>query len=127
LFSAISTFAGLYVVSLLYQILIGSFGFTSVYQLAALPLLGIISGILGVMTRPIGSFISRKFEFEADIFAVKTTGNFDSFKSTMEKLAFQNLADEEPNKFVEFWFYSHPSIKRRILNAEKYIAGLSNA
>jgi STE24 endopeptidase len=38
----------------------------------------------------------------------------------MEKLAFQNLADDEPNKFIEFWFHSHPSVKRRVKEAEKY-------
>ena len=32
----------------------------------------------------------------------------------MEKLAAINLADKEPHPVVEFFFYSHPSIKRRI-------------
>jgi STE24 endopeptidase len=125
-FSVISTFTGLFIISTIYKISVTSFGFTSIYQLGALPLLAIISGILGTLTKPIGSYISRKFEFEADKFALTTTRNFDSFKSTMEKLAFQNLSDDEPNKFVEFWFHSHPSVKRRIEQAEKYSLGFSN-
>jgi STE24 endopeptidase len=48
------------------------------------------------------------------------TGSIAVFRSMMEKLAFQNLADDEPNKFIEFWFHSHPSVKRRVKEAEKY-------
>ncbi len=117
-FSIISTFIGLFIVSILYKKIALLSGFNSISEISALPLLAIISGILGFLSSPISSFISRKFEFEADKFALTTTGNIEAFKSTMEKLAFQNLSDEEPNKFVEFWFHSHPSIKRRIEAAE---------
>ena len=125
-FSIFSTIIGLFIISVIYNKVIVVFGFNSVSQISALPLLAIISGILGFLTLPLGSLLSRKYEFEADRFAISTTGNLDAFKSSMEKLAFQNLADEEPNKFVEFWFHSHPSIKRRIEAAEKYMNNLSN-
>jgi STE24 endopeptidase len=118
--STFSTFISLYVVSELYIYFLQLFGFQHVWELGALPLLAIIGSVLGFATKPLWAYISRRFEFEADRFAVITTKNFPAFKSTMEKLAFQNLANEEPAKLVEFWFYSHPSIKRRIEAAEKY-------
>jgi len=34
------------------------------------------------------------------------------------KLSDQNLADPEPHPFVEFLFYSHPAIGRRITFVE---------
>ncbi|MGH2575364.1 MAG: M48 family metallopeptidase [Ignavibacteria bacterium] len=118
--SIFSTFTGLYIISLLYSLLITKFGFQHRWEMGALPILAIISSVFGFLTKPIGAYISRKFEFEADKFAIDTTKNLTAFKGMMGKLAFQNLADEEPNKFVEFWFHSHPSIKRRIDEAERY-------
>lgn len=120
LFSVFGTLAMLFISAQLYSYLYPKFGFEHQWQIGALPILAIIATILGLFTRPLGSMLSRKFEFEADRFAVETTHNFPAFKSTMEKLAFQNLANTEPNKFIEFWFYSHPSINRRISEAEKY-------
>jgi STE24 endopeptidase len=114
LISTITTFAGLYLISVAYSALFKKFGFQHPYDLGALPLLAILASLLGFLLKPFSSFVSRKFEFEADRFALKTTGNPAAFESMLGKLAFQNLADDEPNKFVEFWFHSHPSIRRRI-------------
>jgi len=125
--SFFSTFAGLFVVSALYDLFLPLFGFAARWELAALPLLMLIAGTLTFLLSPIGAYISRKYEYEADRFAVNVTGNFDAFKSTMEKLAFQNLADVEPPGFVEFWFHSHPSIKKRIRAVEGYLHGLAKA
>jgi len=118
--SFISTFAGLFIISMLYDSLFPLFGFTQRWEIAALPLLMLIAGIITFLTGPFSSWLSRKYEYEADRFAVETTGNLDVFKSTMEKLAFQNLSDDEPPKLVEFWFHSHPSVKKRISSAETY-------
>ena len=120
LISVFSTVIGLFIISKIYSILLLKFGFSQPWEIGALPLLAIISSVFGFIAKPFTSFISRKFEFEADRFALSITGNSAAFKTMMEKLAFQNLADEEPNRFVEFWFHSHPSIKRRILAAERY-------
>jgi len=120
LFSVAGTLIGLYVMSLAYSALYPKFGFAHQWDIGAIPLLAIIAGIWGLLTKPFGSMLSRKFEYEADRYAVDTTGNLPSFKSTMEKLADQNLADTEPNQLVEFWFHSHPSISKRISKAEKY-------
>ena len=47
-----------------------------------------------------------------------------AFKNTLEKLTEQNLGDKEPHPFVEWFFYSHPSIKNRI-SAIRSLAGNS--
>ena len=125
LFSIVSTFIMLFILSVVYSALLPAFGFADRWDIAALPLLALIGGVFSFLIKPIGSYISRRFEFEADRFAIKLIGNFDVFKSLMEKLAFQNLADEEPNKFVEFWFRSHPSVKRRIETGKKYFNSLN--
>jgi STE24 endopeptidase len=114
LLSTILTFAGLYITSVLYKSALSSFGFTGIYEIAALPLLTLFLSIYGLIISPISNILSRKYEWEADTFALETTGNSEAFISAMEKLADRNLADKVPNKFIEFLFHSHPSLQKRI-------------
>ena len=41
--------------------------------------------------------------------------------STLNKLTDQNLGDRNPHPFVEWFFYSHPSITNRINAIRRYI------
>ena len=116
------TFAGLYLVSVLYSGWIDEFGFTSISQLAALPLLGLLFGIYGFVSGPIQNIISRNHERDADKFSVEMLENSGNMVSALEKLADQNLADREPHPMVEFLFHSHPSIKNRIDELNKLSA-----
>lgn len=120
LFSLFGTFTGLFIMSQVYIMLLPWFGFSHPWEIGALPLLALVAAVFSFIVSPIGAGLSRKYEFEADRFALDTTGDIDSYRTTMTKLAEQNLANDEPNKLVEFWSYSHPSIKRRIAAAEKY-------
>ena len=110
--------------SQIYVKLLPVFGFTHPWDIGALPLLAMIAAVYSFLTSPLTAGISRKFEFEADRYAIDTTKDPDSLESTMKKLADQNLADDEPNKLFEFWTYSHPSIKRRIKAARDYYVTL---
>ena len=121
LVGTVSIFAGLFLTSLAYASSIEWFGFSSITQLAALPLLTLWLGIYSLITSPLGNILSRKHEFEADRYAVKRTGNLSAFISTMNKLAEMNLADRTPHPAVEFFFYSHPSIEKRIRAAEQSV------
>jgi STE24 endopeptidase len=114
------SFLTLYVISLLYEISLPWFGFESILQISALPLLVLWSMVIGLIESPIGSAISRKYEYEADEYAVETTRNPSAFASTLKKLTEQNLSDKEPHPFVEWFFYSHPSIKNRLNALKKY-------
>jgi len=83
-------------------------------QLEALPYLALIFLFYGLVTGPLGNMISRKYEFQADQFAVSSSGEADSFKNSLKKLAKLNLSDETPHPIIEFLFYSHPSIQHRL-------------
>jgi STE24 endopeptidase len=120
LLSTVSTFLGLYLTSLLYSVTLGYFGFSAPYEIAALPLLFLYLSIYGLITSPISNIFSRKYEWEADTYALETTRNKEAFISSMEKLADQNLAEKTPNKIIEFLFHSHPSIAKRIEFARNY-------
>ncbi|MBT8377633.1 MAG: M48 family metallopeptidase [Ignavibacteria bacterium] len=116
----LSSFLTLFLIALLYKNSLSWFGFESITQVRAIPLLALWSMIIGLLTTPLGNILSRKFEFEADEYAVFETRNPFAFKKTLEKLTDQNLGDKEPHPFVEWFFYSHPSIKNRINAIEKF-------
>lgn len=116
----VSTFLGLFLTARLYEASLPWFGFTRIDQLAALPLLSLWLGIYGLVTSPLKNGLSRSFEREADRFALVKTGNPAAFQSTMRKLADQNLSDVSPHPVVEFLFYSHPSVEKRVKFAESF-------
>ncbi len=118
----VSTFAGLYVTAQLYEMSLAAFGFSSITELAALPLLAIWLSLFGLVTSPLGNIISRHHERQADAYAVKATGNRPAFISALRKLAAMNLADPEPHPLVEFFLYSHPAIAKRIKLVESVTA-----
>lgn len=110
---AASSFLTFFLMAYLYELSLSWFGFSSIVQIAALPLLVLWAAIINLFETPIVSAISRKFEYEADEYAIQKTSKPDEFISTLNKLTEQNLADKTPHPFVEWFFYSHPSIKRR--------------
>lgn len=114
MFSTVVIFVSFYLCGRVYAWTVSAMGFTEIYDLAALPVLMLYLSLFGLLLMPVTNSISRMYEYQADGYALRTTGNLDAFVSTMEKLASINLADKEPHRVVEFFFYSHPSIKRRV-------------
>jgi len=112
------TFLGLFLAANLYDYLIPQFGYEGITDIAAFPLLASIIFMYLLITMPLQNSISRKYEKDADIFAVQNTDRED-FTLALIKLKDLNLADPEPHPLVEFLFYSHPSISKRI----NYIKG----
>jgi len=96
------------------------FKLNSLSQLAALPLVFLYFILFGIITQPLGAFVSRIFEREADSLALKVTGSKEAFISLMEKLASQNLADRSPHPLIKFFFFDHPPIDERIKIAKSH-------
>lgn len=116
------SFVTFFILSQLYNISVSWLGYESVTEIAALPLLGLWGMLIGVIQTPLGNAISRKYEYEADKYAVSVISDKSVFIKTLEKITDQNLGDREPHPFVEWFFYSHPSIenrKKRILSLMK--------
>ena len=87
---------------------------------ATLPFFFVLIGIFGLIIMPLSNGITRVIEYQADEYALRSTGKFEEFKSAMRRLANQNLAEVEPAPIIEFLFYSHPSINKRIQHADKF-------
>ncbi|NMB81536.1 MAG: M48 family metallopeptidase [Ignavibacteria bacterium] len=114
LIGTVTSFAMFFLISKFYSLSLPYFGFNSLTTISALPLLGLWATLISLIITPISNSISRKFEYEADRYAIETTNKKEAFINTLEKLTDQNLGDREPHPIVEWFFYSHPSIKKRV-------------
>ena len=71
----------------------------------------------------IANAFSRKFEYEADGFAVTTQKNPDAFVAALKKLSVDNLANLNPHPLKVMLEYSHPPILDRISAVRKAKTG----
>ncbi len=110
----VSTVAGLWLASVALEWGVARFGFNGVDDIAALPLFMIVMGLFGLLTMPLSNLYSRWRETKADRYALETTRNASAFASAMTRLANQNLAEVDPEPWVEFLLYSHPALGKRI-------------
>ena len=113
----VTSFLTLYLLSVLYSSSLSWFGFNKITDIAALPILSLWGMLIGLIQTPLTNIIARKHEYQADEYAVISTKKKEIFIDTLTKLTEQNLSDKNPHPFVEWFFYSHPSIENRI----KYI------
>ncbi len=73
LFGTISSFLTFFIISILYKNTLSWFDFTRITQIAALPLLSLWAMLIGLIQSPIGNILSRKYEYEADKYAIEST------------------------------------------------------
>ena len=118
--NSLMTLVGLYLASLGLTWGVGYFGFESSADIAALPLFGLVLGFYGLVTMPLGNGYSRWRERKADFYALQATGKGEAFASAFTRLANQNLADVDPDPWVEWLLYSHPALGKRIQFAEDF-------
>jgi STE24 endopeptidase len=119
-FQTILTLGGLYLTSLGLSWGISRLGFGSISDIAALPLFGLSLGAYGLITSPLSNGFSRWREGLADDTALRLTGNGDAYASALTRLSNQNLAEVDPEPWVEFLLYSHPSLNKRIQKAQGF-------
>ncbi|MEW5922666.1 MAG: M48 family metallopeptidase [Candidatus Zixiibacteriota bacterium] len=97
------------------------FRFDRLGSVSSLPLLILFITIFGFLLQPVTNGISRYQEYRADEYGFKLSGvTIDDTRITYEKLSAYNLSDLEPPAFIEFWFYDHPALSKRIENINKY-------
>ncbi len=114
------TLAGLYLASLGLKWGAARLGFQGPADIAALPVLMLAMSAYGLLTMPLSNAFSRWRERRADQYALQATGKPQAFASAMTRLANQNLAEVEPEPWIELLLYSHPALSKRIRMAEQY-------
>ncbi len=114
------TLGGLWLAGLALKWGVVFFGFAGVADVAAMPWLALVLGAFGLITSPLSNGYSRWRERLADGYALETTQKPKAFATAMTRLADQNLADADPERWVEVLLHSHPAISRRVAMAEEY-------
>lgn len=112
--NALSTVVIFYLIFKTNIFVLNVFGLSSLHDLAALPVVVMYLMVFGIITQPLGNYISRGFEKNADIAAIKITGFKGAFISMMNKLSDQNLSDRAPHPIIKFFFFDHPPVDERI-------------
>lgn len=114
------TLVGLFLADRLLRWGVTHFAFEGLADIAAFPLVAMAIGGLSLLAMPLVNTYSRWREGLADQFSLEITGKPQAFISSMTKLANQNLAEAEPEPWVEFLLYSHPAIGKRIQRAQRF-------
>ncbi len=96
--------------SLLYQ----TFGFQGFVVYVGLFLIGTFISLLGFFAQPLESAISRRFELEADDFALELMETGEPMRNALKRLASDNLANLTPHPLYAWVNYSHPPLVERI-------------
>jgi STE24 endopeptidase len=119
LLQSLLSVGGLYVANLALRWGVQVLGYSGVDDVASMPLLALVMGTFLAVTTPLVNAFSRWRERMADDHALRITEKPRAFVSAMVRLANQNLADVDPEPWVEFLLYSHPAVGKRIRRGEK--------
>jgi len=116
--SVVASFVGFFIASYVLNTMLPILKFNGVHDVASFPLLCLVFSVMGLIVMPLQNGFSRHMEREADAYALEHTKKKRAFITTMLKLAEINLSDLSPHPIIEFIFYSHPSLTKRIAWAE---------
>ena len=90
------------------------FGFSDMPPYVGLFLVGVLWQPAGFFLSPIVMAISRKFEREADMYAIRISGMSAPFLRALERMAKDNLSNLRPHPLYVWLNYSHPPLIDRI-------------
>ncbi len=89
------------------------------FPVYALPMVMLVLTLFGLVLEPIQNAVSRRFERQADRYALERTGMADAYRTAFRKLAKINKDDPDPHPLDVILFHSHPPIAERLAMAEK--------
>jgi Zn-dependent protease with chaperone function len=103
----------------------GRWGIRNQADWASLPVLLLIAAVLGFLSEPVTNAYSRWQEHQADVYGLEVIHGLVPDSKEVASHAFQvlgevDLDEPDPNPFIEFWLYSHPSIAERIAFTQSY-------
>lgn len=113
--SALGSLAGFYVISILAKQdwFYRAFGFEPGHIAPALLLFGLLAGVFTFWLSPLLHAWSRRYEYEADAFAVAVMKEALSLIGALRKLSEKNLSNLVPHPVYSAFYYSHPTLLER--------------
>jgi STE24 endopeptidase len=89
-------------------------GMTHMSVYVGLIFFGILYSPISQVFSILGHHLSRKYEFEADAFAIKTFNKPGIMATALKKLSVDNLSNLNPHPLKVFLDYTHPPVLMRI-------------
>ena len=83
-------------------------------QPEAVALLLALAAIGSLLASPVGNTASRAVEARADRTSLEATGDYAGFERMQVLLATRSLSDDDPPRWSQIWFGSHPTTLQRI-------------
>lgn len=119
--SALGLFAGFYVIAWLskQEWFFSAFGFPGGSLAPAFLLFALLGGAVTFWLAPLKNLWSRRYEYEADAYAVTVMKESHSLIAALRKLNAKNLTNLTPHPLYSGFYYSHPALLER----EQALAG----
>ncbi len=116
IFMIAASLVGFYLVYLLvnWPPLYSTFGLRQTPVYAGLLLVSVYFSCIGFFFSPLGAFISRRYEREADKMATELVGTSEPMINALKRLAKDNLSNLHPHPWYVWFYYSHPPLLERI-------------
>jgi STE24 endopeptidase len=94
-------------------------GIRDLLDLASLPAVLLVITALAFLSTPAANGVSRHFEHEADRYGIEVIHGIVASPNQVaahyfEKSGELNLADPDPSRFDEIWFFDHPTRPERV-------------
>jgi STE24 endopeptidase len=99
--------------------LFAAFGMQEISIYASLFFFGFLYAPIEMVVGILGNILSRRHEYEADAYAVKTTHKPKAMITALKKLSVDNLSNLTPHPLKVFLGYSHPPVLERIRAIER--------
>ncbi len=91
------------------------FRFDSLGDHASWPLVLAFLTVIMFVFQPVTNSFSRHMERLSDSYGMEMSGvDGETAATAFDKLSVFNLSDPDPSAIVEFWFYSHPALVKRM-------------
>lgn len=88
-------------------------GFATANVVPAILLFALLAGTITFWVSPFLHTWSRRFEYDADAFALATMGETQSLIQALRKLTKNNLSNLTPHPLYSSFYYSHPTLLER--------------
>jgi Zn-dependent protease with chaperone function len=92
----------------------GRWGFSELADVASVPLVGLLFGVVIFVLTPGILAFTRHTEHQADVFGLEITRDNHSCATAFVRLQQENLGNPRPGKLYKLWRSSHPPLGERI-------------
>jgi STE24 endopeptidase len=89
-------------------------------DLAALPLIAAVAGLVWIVATPLRLAQSRRQERLADARALVMTGGAAAFESALRRLGERRLVEERPTTLIRWLYHRHPPVRERLAMARTF-------